>query len=149
MRGRPTPRARMLAVGVALIAALSMSACKEVESETAAGYEPTTLKEINEDLKQVTFTEEGAARLGLKTGRVSRRGDELVVPYAALIYDAEGKTYVYASPKPRTFLREEVKVDRIDGDRVFASKGPGPGTDVVTTGAAEVYGAELEIAASH
>jgi multidrug efflux pump subunit AcrA (membrane-fusion protein) len=126
-----------------------MSACKEVETETATGYEPAHLKEVNEDLKEVTFTKEGAARTGLKTGVIRQSGDQKVLPYAALIYDTEGKTYVYTSPKPLTYLREEVKVDRIDGNRVLASDGPAAGTEVVTTGAAEVYGTELEIAASH
>ena len=46
-------------------------------------------------------------------------------------------------------MRAEVKVDRIDGDRVLLSEGPPAGTKVVTVGAAEVYGAELEIAGSH
>jgi multidrug efflux pump subunit AcrA (membrane-fusion protein) len=68
-----------------------------------------------------------------------------VVPYAALIYDPEGKTYVYTSPKPLEYLREEVKVDRIEGDRVLVSRGPPAGTEVVTVGAAEVYGTELEV----
>ena len=42
-----------------------------------------------------------------------------------------------------------VTVDRIEGKRVFVSKGPAAGTKVVTVGATEVYGAELEIAGSH
>jgi hypothetical protein len=142
-----THRKRLLAAGIAVIAALSMSACKEVESESAAGYEPAQLEEINEDLKQVTFTQEGAARVGVKTALVRQNGGDRVVPYAALIYDSEGKTYVYTSPKPLTDLREEVEVDRVDEDRVLVSKGPSAGTEVVTTGAAEVYGTELEIAA--
>ncbi len=147
---RGTPRARLLAVTVALaLAGLSLSACKEVETESATGYEPAHLEEISEDLKQVTLTEEGAARTGLKTEKVRGSGAGKVVPYAALIYDTEGKTYVYTAPKPLTYLREEVEVDRIEGQRALVSKGPSAGTDVVTVGAAEVYGTELEIAASH
>jgi hypothetical protein len=139
----------MLAVGIALIAGLSLSACKEVETETATGYEPAHLEEVSEDLKKVTLTQEGADRTGLKTEKVRESGGDKVVPYAALIYDPEGKTYVYTAPKPLTYLREEVKVDRIAGNRVLVSKGPSAGTEVVTVGAAEVYGTELEIAASH
>jgi multidrug efflux pump subunit AcrA (membrane-fusion protein) len=94
----------------------------------------------------VTFTEEGAKRTGLKTGEIRREGGRKVVPYAALIYDPEGKTYVYTSPKPLTYLRAAVKVKRIKGQRVIVSDGPPAGTDVVTVGAAEVYGTELEVA---
>ena len=46
-------------------------------------------------------------------------------------------------------MRRPVTVERIDAGRVFLTRGPAAGTTVVTTGAAEVYGAELEIAASH
>jgi hypothetical protein len=66
-----------------------------------------------------------------------------------VLYDPEGKTYVYTVTAPREFLREAVVIDRVDGARALLSDGPPAGTEVVTTGAAEVYGAELEIAGSH
>jgi multidrug efflux pump subunit AcrA (membrane-fusion protein) len=124
-------------------AALPVAGCTEVETETATGYEPSTLEPVkgNKDIQRVTFTAEGAKRVDLQTAPVRRN----VVPYAALIYDPEGKTYVYTSPKPLEYLREEVKVDRIEGDRVLVSRGPPAGTEVVTVGAAEVYGTELEV----
>jgi hypothetical protein len=128
-------------------AALPIAGCTEVETETATGYEPSTLEPVkgNDDLQRVTFTEEGARRVDLQTAAVRRSGKHKVVPYAALLYDPEGKTYVYTSPKPLEYLREEVKVDRIEGQRVLVSRGPPAGTEVVTVGAAEVYGTELEV----
>jgi hypothetical protein len=135
---------RLALVGLVLAtAALPVAGCTEVESETATGYEPSTLEPVkgNDDIQRVTFTAEGARRVDLQTAPVRRN----VVPYAALIYDPEGKTYVYTSPKPLEYLREEVKVDRIEGDRVLVSRGPPAGTEVVTVGAAEVYGTELEV----
>ena len=128
-------------------AALPIAGCTEVETETATGYEPSTLEPVkgNDDLQRVTFTEEGARRVDLQTAAVRRSGKHKVVPYAALIYDPEGKTYVYTSPKPLEYLRDEVKVDRIEDDRVLLSRGPPAGTEVVTVGAAEVYGTELEV----
>ncbi len=51
----------------------------------------------HDDLKRVTFTAEGAERIGLETAEVGRSGGHKVVPYAALIYDPEGETYVYTS----------------------------------------------------
>jgi hypothetical protein len=141
------PRELALAGLVLAIAALPLAGCTEVETETATGYEPSTLEPVkgNEDLQLVTFTEEGAKRVDLQTAAVRRSGARKVVPYAALIYDPEGKTYVYTSPKPLEYLRAEVKVDRIEGDRVLVSRGPPAGTRVVTVGAAEVYGTELEV----
>jgi hypothetical protein len=142
----------LVAVAVVLAAgALSFSACTEVESSSVEGYEPAHLEEIkgNPDVKLVKFTSEGARRTGLKTGSVTRNGDQAVIPYQSLIYDAEGKTWIYTSPRPLTYLREPVTVDRIEGDRVFLTRGPRAGTDVVTVGAVEVYGTELEIGSSH
>jgi hypothetical protein len=142
---------RVAAAAAVALASLSVSACKEIESATVEGYEPAQVKEIpgRDDVKRVEFTPEGARRTGLRTGAVDRRGGDRVVPYAALIYDAEGKAYVYTSPRPLTFLREQVRVERIEGGRVFLKAGPPPGMKVVTVGAAEVYGAELEIGSSH
>jgi hypothetical protein len=71
------------------------------------------------------------------------------VPYASLLYGPTGETFVYTQTEPLSYVREDVKVDRIDGDRVVLSVGPARGTEVVTIGVAEVYGAELEIAGDH
>jgi hypothetical protein len=142
---------RLLATGLALVVAgLPLAGCKEAEEESAAGYVPEKLEEIkNSDLHRISWTAEAAERTGLKTAAVRRSGAGVSVPYKALIYDAEGKTYVYTSPKSLSYLREEVKVDRITEDRVQLEKGPSAGTEVVTVGAAEVHGSELEVGGSH
>lgn len=148
-RVRRRPR---LLCAVVVLAALALPACKEVVSESATGYEPAKLAAVRgrDDVKLVTFTAEGARRAGLRTAVVRpRAGHGAVVPYAALIYDAEGGTYVYTSPRPLSFVRAEVKVDRIDGGRVFLAKGPRAGTRVVTVGSTQVYGVELDVAGSH
>ena len=144
--GRSRAPSGGLALALAL-AALALAGCTEVESEAEVGYQPAKLTEIegSEDLQRVTFTEEGARRVGLETAQVKRNGQGTVIPYKAMLYDAEGKTYVYTSPKPLEYLREEVEVDRITGDRVYLSDGPAAGTEIVTTGVVEVYGTELEI----
>ncbi len=127
---------------------LAAAGCKEVEEESAAGYEPSRLEAIkgHDERKRVIFTAEGARRVGLQTAPVRRAGGDKVVPYAVIIYDAKGRTYVYTSPQPREFVRAVVEVRRIDGGRAFLSEGPATGTRVVTVGATEVYGTELEIA---
>jgi hypothetical protein len=69
-----------------------------------------------------------------------------VVPYAAVIYDPEGKTWVYTEPKPLTFVRAPVSVAYIDGDlAVLSEGGPADGTAVVTVGVPELYGTELGV----
>ena len=146
---RPCRRRSPLALAglVSIAAAIALGSCTEVETESATGYEPAALEPVkgSEDLQRVTFTEEGARRVGLETGEVSRNGKRLVAPYAALLYDPEGKTYVYTNPKPLEYLRAPVEVDRIEGDRVLLTDGPPAGTKVVTVGVTEVYGTELEV----
>jgi hypothetical protein len=129
---------------VLMVVALALGGCTEVETESATGYEPSKLEAVKGG-QRVTFTAEGARRIGLRTERVVRRGGHTVVPYAALLYDPQGKTYVYTSPKRLRYLREQVSVDRIEANRVVLRAGPPAGTSVVTTGAAEVYGTELEV----
>jgi len=134
-------------VATLVLGATPLAACKEVEESSSTAYEPAKLESVGStDAKRVTFTAEGARRTGLQTARVLSSGRRTVVPYAALIYDGQGRTYVYTSPKPLSFLRAQVAVDRIQGDRVLLSDGPPAGTRVVTVGATEVYGTELEIA---
>jgi hypothetical protein len=148
---QPVLRPRLLVAGLGLlIACLPLSACAEVEQASTGGYEPAKLEPVGGgETKRVTFTKEGATRTGLQTTSVARRGDHLVVPYATLIYDSQGESYVYISPTPLTYLRVEVEVGRVERTRVLLTDGPPVGSEVVTVGAAEVYGAELDIAGGH
>jgi hypothetical protein len=67
-----------------------------------------------------------------------------VVPYASIIYDNQGATWVYAGDGPLSFVRESVTIEEIQGDQVIVKDGPATGSQVVTTGAEELFGAEFE-----
>jgi hypothetical protein len=136
------------AAGLLVAGALLLSGCSEVEaSDAGGGYEPSKVEEVDgSDVKQVSFTTIGADRVGLATAPIHRSGRFSVVPYAALIYDGQGDPWVYTVTGSLTFLRQPVLIDRIEGDRVLLSDAPRPGTRVVTVGAAEVFGTELDIA---
>ena len=135
---------------VAVAVAASLSGCKQVDSATAAVYEPATVEAVGDlGIKQVTLAEEGAALIGLATAIAQRADPYTTVPYAALIYDGQGVPWVYTAVRPLTFLRVQVVVDRIEGDLVMLSGGLAPGSEVVTVGAAEVFGAELGISGGH
>ena len=126
---------------------VALSACTQVE-ESESTYESTHLTPIpgSKDIQQVTFTAEAARRDGLQTARVLRRsGQGLAIPYAALIYNGEGDTFTYVSPRPLVYVRTPIRVERIAGDRVLLTQGPPAGTAVVTTGASEVYIAEFGV----
>ena len=97
---------------------------------------------------KITLKKEAAERLDIQTVAVAEsdaNGAKVkTMPYAALLYDTEGETWAYTNPEAEVYIREKLKVDRIDGDKVVLAEGPKAGTKVVTTGAAELYGSEEE-----
>ena len=50
---------------------------------------------------------------------------------------------------PLVYLRAEITIDEITGETAVLSAGPPIGTSVVTTGAAELYGAEIGVGGGH
>lgn len=68
-----------------------------------------------------------------------------IVPYASVIYGLNGETWVYVNPEPLVYHREPVTVAYIDGDNAVLSEGPAVGTQVVTVGVAELYGADTGV----
>jgi hypothetical protein len=143
---------RAACAGLVLIAAgVSLSACGEASTgydyETATHHEPAKLEPIKgTDVQRVIFDAVAAKRVGLQTAPIRQNGEEKIMPYAAVILDAEGNTYAYTAPEPLTYVRKEIEVDRVDGNSAVLSDGPPAGTKVVTVGAAEVYGTEFEVA---
>lgn len=128
-----------------LVVPLLLTACggggAEHEAATAAVVEEVK----GTDLHKITLTPEAAKRLDIKTSAVSASGAGRVIPYAAVLYMPEGDTWAYTNPEGLTFVREAIVVDRIEGDKVWLTKGPAPGTKVATAAVAELYGAESGI----
>jgi hypothetical protein len=143
---------RVTCTGLVLVAGVvSLSACGEASTgydyETASHHEPAELEPIKgTDVQRVIFDAEGAKAVGLQTAPIRQNGQETVIPYDAVIYGADGNTYAYTSPEPLTYVRQEISIDHVAGDSVMLSDGPSAGTEVVTVGAAEVYGTEFEVA---
>jgi hypothetical protein len=67
------------------------------------------------------------------------------VPYAAVLYDAKGKTWVYTNPEPLAYVRQSIQIDTVAGDEALLLDGPPIGTAVVTVGATELYGTEFGV----
>jgi hypothetical protein len=76
-------------------------------------------------------------------------GMKKIIPYAALFYDLHGETWAYTSPEPLQYLRQPISVDYIDGELAVLLEGPPVGTQVVTVGVAELWGAETGIGGGH
>jgi hypothetical protein len=136
-------RAALLAV---LIAAGSLSACSEVTPAEKEHYSPAAISPVKgeKDLFSVTLTQEGADRIEIATGKVGQRDGRRTIPYAALLYENDGSAFVYTNPRGLTYVRAHIEIDRVAGYRVLLGEGPPVGTKVVTTGAPQVHGAELE-----
>jgi hypothetical protein len=130
-----------------IVAIVPLSACSEHDSHATHAEHPAQVEAIDgSELSRVTLTEKAIERIALETTAVrdERLGgtQHKVVPYSSLIYDPQGRTWVYTSPKARTFVRAQVDVYRIEGDRVFLRDGPPVGTVVASVGVAELYGSE-------
>ena len=133
-----------------IIAGLLLSACQR--SSTYHAEHPAEVKHIEgSELSLVTLTEMAAQRIDLKTDQVGEAtlkrsaSKRKVVPYSSLIYDPNGQTWVYTSPKPLTFVRHKVEVDYIEGEVVVLNDGPPTGTVIASLGVAELYGTEFEV----
>ena len=127
---------------VAVAAGLVLAGCGG-QSEDEATESPAQVKQIKgTELNRITLSPEAAERLDIQTTAARRKGSRTVIPYAAVLYDPDGKTWTYTSPKRLVFVREDISVDRIDGQSAVLSAGPAAGTSVVTVGADELWGVE-------
>jgi hypothetical protein len=138
-------------VAVLILAGLPFAACTR-ESQVHEKVQPAHVVHIaGTDLSNLTLTPKAMERIDIQTAfvtqaQVSRSTESRkVVPYAAVLYDAAGRTWVYTRPEPRSFVRHEITVDYIEGSLAVLSEGPPAGTEVVTVGGTELFGAEFEV----
>lgn len=132
------------------VVGLVLAGCAQPSAGTPAKIEPALVEPIaGSELNRVVLTERAAERLAIQTAPVREEqvngAQRKLVPYAAVIYDLTGRTWVYISPEPLTYTRQEVTVDLIDGDTAVLVEGPPAGAAVVTVGVAELYGADTGI----
>jgi hypothetical protein len=138
----------LLLVGLALVG-LMTGGCGGAPADAA--NEPAVTVEAIEgtDLKRIILSEAAADRLGVETAPVGEEqvdgASPLVIPYSALIYDAQGAAWVYVNTEGRAFERHAIVVDRITGDRVLLFEGPSKGALVATVGVAELWGVETGV----
>jgi hypothetical protein len=135
----------MLAAFTVCLAAPCASA---LAAETAVKTIMPARVEATNDAKimKVTLTPKAAERLGIVIDEV--RADpsgRRIVPYASVLYDLTGKTWVYISADPLTFVRGAVVIDTIKGDNVYLTDGPPAGTKVLAAGVPQVFGAEVKV----
>jgi hypothetical protein len=142
---------RWAAVALA-IAAAQLSGCQKQSTANNHAEHPAEVEKIaGSEFSKLTLTEQAMKRLDVRTAKVSeaksprKESQQRAVPYAAVIYDPHGKTWVYTSPQSRTFVRQPIEVDFVQEDVAYLSDGPPAGTEVATVGAAELYGTEFKV----
>jgi len=127
-----------------LVAPLFLAACGSTAEEESA-QPPAVVKEVKgSDVKRVVLTAEAAKRLGvmLTTVKSQGKGDRTVIPYSAVLYDPNGDTWTYTSPKHLEFVRQDITIDRFEGNKAILAKGPPAGAEIVAVGSTEIWGVE-------
>jgi len=116
-------------------------------ADAAPNVRPARIEPVEgTNLRRITLTEKAAQRLDIQTTEVTQDpSGEWVVPYASIFYDLSGSSWIYASPAPRSFVRHRVSVVRIEGAKAYLKDAPPAGTQVVTVGVSQLYGAEKGI----
>ena len=141
MKGTVVRRANGVIVLGLVALGLAVSACGG-SSESPAPPAPAKITKLAGGGDQITLTADAAKRIDVRTAAVKSDGGNTVIPYAAVLYDPDGAAWTYTNPKPLVFVRADITVDRIEGERAILAKGPAPGTAVVTVGATELWGVE-------
>ena len=146
---------RGLAGSVAAVAVITLGAsgCSEAGASNEENPETAVTVEAGADEDQparLTVSERAEQRLGLRTEPVrpltgQANGATEVIAYSAVVYDADGKSWTYSAPSPRTYIRVPIVISSIAGQTVQLKSGPPVGTQVVVVGAPELVGAEAGI----
>ena len=74
---------------------------------------------------------------------LSGAGQALVVPTAAVVYDLNGGAWVYEATGGTTFVRRRIEIRSQVGNQALVTRGIAAGKQVVTAGAAELFGTEF------
>lgn len=145
MSARAPRRASWLAAFL-LPVALAAAACSGGAATLEPQEEPLRKEPVEgTDLTRLVLSARAAERLDIQSIPVARDGRGLLVPAGAVLVDAQGAFWVYTRPRPLVFLRQPVILDRFEGETALLKDGPDEGMEVVTLGAAELFGAEFGI----
>jgi hypothetical protein len=143
------PRPKAAAIAIALIAASLQAAAPDALADSPAPPKPesqATIKRLGSGVNQITLLPKAALRLGIQTSRIGvEQPGGRITPYSSIIYDLDGNAWVYTVVAPLTYVRAGVVITRIEGHYAHLREGPPSGTQVVTEGVPELYGAEIGV----
>ena len=90
----------------------------------------------------VALSQEADHRLGITTVRPTGERGESFVPASALLYDVDGSVWIYVRTAPLTYQRMAISLLKIEGATAKLGKPLPAETEIVSTGAAELFGTE-------
>ena len=71
--------------------------------------------------------------------------ESLIVPWSAILYDIYGGNWVYTKIAPHVYSRRRVEVSHIIDAMAVLTRGLKVGDEVITAGAAEIFGTEFGV----
>jgi hypothetical protein len=148
-QGRGMGHLTAAAIAVALVTAGSQLAAPRARADSPAApilETAATVKRLGFGLSQITLPAKAAKRLDIQTGEIRNDPSGMkVAPFSSIIYDLDGDAWVYKVSAPLTYVREAIVIEKIKLDYVYLKEGPPTGTQVVTVGVPELYGAEVGV----
>jgi hypothetical protein len=142
-------RLNRIAAAAALVSLTSQLAAPGAMADSPAPPNPetqATVKKIGFGISRITLRPKAASRLDIQTGVISEdQSGSKTAPFSSIIYDLDGDAWVYTVTEPLTYVREPVVIERVTRDRAYLTDGPPAGTQVVTVGVPELYGAEVGV----
>ncbi len=82
-------------------------------------------------------------RVAVEIPTLDSKNEHLLVPFNSVLYDIHGGQWVYERIAANTYTRRRVQVARLAGTEAVLTSGPAVGRQVVTDGAAELFGTEF------
>ncbi len=116
---------------------------KRISGFSTVGAESLILNlyyELNESNTELIAGQRVRVSLPLKENDEYR-----VIPWSAILYDIHGGTWVYQSYGNQKYVRTRVEVLFRENNIAVLSQGPEPSSQIVITGAAELFGTEFGI----
>ena len=69
--------------------------------------------------------------------------EQMTIPWSSVLYDMYGNTWVYEKIKPLIYKRRRIELYDVVNDRALIARGLKPETQVIGTGATELFGTEF------
>lgn len=117
-----------------------------MEASPVNGPPTSTISNATSDLFYQLANSSGKFRIGEKVmvNIPKQTGSACcVVPYAAIVYDIYGGSWVYVKTAPQAYTRLRVEVSHVVGGQAVLTRGLEAGSDVVVAGVAELFGTEF------